>query len=272
MGIPLKRGRFLEEADAKGAVWRNGTAGLHPAAVISERVARFLWGNGNPIGKHVQGAGPSKPSPEVVGVVGDIRGKPEDAPPMMVYEHFWRMQPIAMSFALRTEADPVSVTAGIRSVLASADPEMAISPARTMEQILEQSVASRRFQMYLAVAFALSALALASLGIYGAISFTVACRTAEMGIRIALGARGAQLVGMVVRQGMLPVVVGLGAGVMCSMAVSRLIASQLYGVAPNDPLSIAAVVMLLLAVALCACWIPARRATRVDPLTALRFE
>ena len=123
-----------------------------------------------------------------------------------------------------------------------------------------------------AVAFALSALALASLGIYGVISFTVARRTAEMGIRIALGARGAQLVGMVVRQGMIPVAAGLAAGVLCSLAVSRLIASQLYGVAPNDPLSIAVVVMLLLAVALGACWIPARRATRVDPLTALRFE
>src|ERR1039457_2093016 len=123
-----------------------------------------------------------------------------------------------------------------------------------------------------AVAFALSARALASLGIYGAISFTVARRTAEMGIRIALGARGAQLVGMVVRQGMIPVAAGLAAGVLCSLAVSRLIASQLYGVAPNDPLSIAVVVMLLLAVALGACWIPARRATRVDPLTALRFE
>jgi putative ABC transport system permease protein len=126
--------------------------------------------------------------------------------------------------------------------------------------------------MYLAVSFALSALALASLGIYGVIAFTVARRTAEMGIRIALGARGTQLVAMVVRQGMTPVVAGLGAGVVCSLAVSRLIASQLYGVAPNDPLSIAGVVVLLLAVALGACWIPARRATRIDPLTALRFE
>src|SRR6202035_2585959 len=116
---------------------------------------------------------------------------------------------------LRTQADPVSVAAGIRSVLSSADPEMAISPARTMEQILEESIAARKFQMYLAVAFAMSALALASLGIYGVISFTVARRTPEMGIRTALGASGAQLVGMVVRQGMIAVAAGLGAGLVC---------------------------------------------------------
>jgi putative ABC transport system permease protein len=261
MGIPLRRGRFLEEGDLN-----------RQSAVISERAARFLWGNQNPIGKHVRGAGPAKPSLEVVGIVGEVRGKLEDAPPMMVYEHFWRMQPIAMSFVLRTRADPVPAASAIRSVLSSADPEMAISPAKTMEQILEESMAARKFQMYLAVAFAMSALALASLGIYGVISFAVARRTPEMGIRMALGASGAQLVRMVVRQGMIPVAAGLGAGLLGALSVCRLIASQLYGVAPNDPRSIAAATILLLAVALCACWIPARRATRVDPLTALRFE
>ena len=148
----------------------------------------------------------------------------------------------------------------------------AISPARTMEQILEESMAARKFRTWLAVAFAMSALALASLGIYGVISFAVRRRTPEMGIRIALGASGAQLVPMVVRQGMVPVAGGLGAGLVSSLFAGRLIASQLYGVAPNDPASIAAVVILLSAVALCAYWIPARRATRVDPLTALRFE
>ncbi len=108
--------------------------------------------------------------------------------------------------------------------------------------------------------------------IYGVISFTVARRTPEMGIRIALGAGGTQLMGMVVRQGMIPVAAGLGAGLVCSLFVGRLIASQLYGVAPNEPASLAAVAILLLTVALCACWIPARRAMKVDPLTALRFE
>lgn len=261
MGITLRQGRFLQESDRD-----------HPSAVISERAARFLWGNENPIGRHVRGAGPSKPSLEVVGIVGEVRGKLEDTPPMMVYEHFWRIQPIAMSFVLRTHGDPASVVGGIRSLLAAADPEMAISPARTMEQILDVSVAPRRFQMYLAVAFAISALVIASLGIYGVVSFAVARRTPEMGIRIALGASGTQLVGMVVRQGMVPVAGGLVAGLAAAVFVSRMIASQLFGVAPNDPTSISAVAILLSVVALFACWIPARRATRVDPLTALRFE
>src|SRR5260370_6740337 len=131
---------------------------------------------------------------------------------MMVYEHYWRMQPIGMSFVLRTAADPASVIGPLRAILSAADPEMAISQTLTMDQILEESVASRRFQMNLAVAFAVSALVLAALGIYGVISFTVARRTPEIGIRIALGARGAQIVAMVVRQGVLPRVLGLAGG------------------------------------------------------------
>jgi predicted permease len=262
MGIPLKQGRYLEETD------RN-----RPIAVISERAARHLWPGQNPLGHHVRATGFPKTSLEVAGVVGEVRaGGLEKEPPMMVYEHYWRMQPIAMSFVLRTQADPATAIRAVRAILSSADPEMAISPARTMEQILDESVAARRFQMYLAVAFAVSALALASLGIYGVISFSVTRRTAEMGIRIALGARGGQLVAMIVRQGILPVLLGLAAGIACALSVSRLIASQLYGVAPNDPLTIAAVATVLLTVAFGACWIPARRATRIDPLQALRFE
>jgi putative ABC transport system permease protein len=122
------------------------------------------------------------------------------------------------------------------------------------------------------VAFAIAALGLASLGIYGVISFMVARRTPEMGIRIALGASGGELMGMVVRQGMVPVWAGLGVGLGCSVVVGRMIASQLYGVAPNDPRYILAVVVLLGAVGLGACWIPARRATRIDAMSALRVE
>ena len=261
IGVPLRQGRFLEEADRD-----------RPVAVISERAARFLWGSQNPIGRRVRGAGLRAPALEVVGVAAEVRGKLEDDPPMMVYEHFWRMQPVAMSFVLRTRTDPAPVAAGIRSILASADPEMAISPARTMDQILEASVSARRLQTALAAVFAISALALASLGIYGVISFTVARRAPEMGVRIALGAGGGQLVRMVIRQGMIPVAAGLAAGILCALMVSRLMASQLYGVGPNDPYAIGGVAAILLAAGLCACWIPARRATRIDPLTALRCD
>jgi predicted permease len=261
MGILLRQGRWLEATDRNRAV-----------AVVSESAAGFLWGRENPIGKHVRGAGPSKPALEVVGVVGEVRGKLQDAPPMMVYEHFGRLQPSAMSFVLRAESRLAPVTAATRSILASADPEMAFSPAHTMRQILNGSVASRRFQMYLAATFALSALALSALGIYGVVSFSVARRTPEIGIRMALGASTPQILNMVVRQGMFSVTAGLAAGMACSVWVNRLIASQLFGVAANDITSFAGVGLLLFVVGVCACWIPAHRATRIDPLAALRLE
>jgi predicted permease len=262
LGIPLKRGRLLDASD-KGK----------PNAVISERAARFLWGSADPIGKRVWGAGSNPPKLEVVGVVGEVHGTGLERPTtLMIYEHYWRMRPMAVSFVVRTRADPAAVTGAIHALLSSADPEMALPSARTMEQIVEDSVASRKFQMYLAVAFAVAALLLASLGIYGVVSFSVARRTPEIGIRIALGAGGGELMAMIFREGMMPVLLGLAAGLLTAMLLGRVIASQLYGVGSNDPLIVAAVAVLLLAVAACACWIPARRATRVDPLVALRFE
>ena len=141
-----------------------------------------------------------------------------------------------------------------------------------MEQIIDDSAGARRFETTLAVAFALAALALASLGVYGVISFTVARRTPEIGIRIALGAHAPQLAAMVLRQGMTPVLIGLAAGLACALLAGRFIASQLYGVAPNDPATICAACAVLLIVGVAACWIPARRAMRIDPMTALRFE
>ena len=141
-----------------------------------------------------------------------------------------------------------------------------------MVQVLDGSVAPRRFEMYLAVAFAVAALVLASFGIYGIISFTVARRTPEIGIRLALGAEPRQLAAMVLRQGLLPVVGGLAAGLMGALGLGRFLASQLFGVGPRDPLTISIVTMLLLVVAVGACLIPARRATRIDAVRALRFE
>jgi predicted permease len=262
MGIPLKMGRFLDRIDKDRLT-----------AVVSERAAQYLWPNQNPLGKHVRGAGQGSPSLEVVGVAGEVRASGlEQNPPMIVYEHYWRMQPIGMSFVVRTQANAASVAGAIRSTFASADPEMAIAQPTTMEQIVEESVATRKFQMRLAVAFAISALLLASLGIYGVVSFTVARRTPEIGIRLALGADGRQLLAMVLLQGMRPVLAGLAGGVACALLVSRLIANQLFGITWWDPLTISGVAALLLIVATSACLIPARRASKTDPLVALRFE
>ena len=262
MGIPLKRGRFLDDSDQG-----------KPIAVISERAAQFMWPNENPLGKHLEGMGKEAPKLEIVGVVGEVRGAGLDHPlTMMVYEHQWRMEPLAMSLIVRTRADPARVAAAIRALLSHADPEMPIPQARTMQQIVEESVAPRRFQMYLAVAFAIAALFLASLGIYGVISFTVARRTPEMGIRIALGASAGELMVMILRQGMVPVFAGLTAGLLGAILVGHVISSELYGIAPRDPATMAGVAVVLLAVAVSACWFPARRATKIDPLVALRFE
>ena len=263
MGIPLKQGRLLDESD------RN-----RPKAVISERAAQYLWPNRNPLGKHVVGVGQKAPSLEVVGVVGEVRaaGLEQTNATMMVYEHYWRMKPTGMSIVVRTRNQPAPVMAAIRAIVSSADPEMAISQAKTMEQILDESVAPRKFQMNLAVGFAITALVLASLGIYGVISFAVARRTPEIGIRIALGARGMQLVAMVMRQGMMPVFAGIVTGLAGALMIGRFLASQLFGVSPHDPATMVTVVVVLLAVAICACWAPARRATRIDPIRALRFE
>jgi predicted permease len=266
MGIPLKEGRFLDESD------RNRSK-----ALISERAAQYLWPKQNPIGKHVLGAMKGRqqsPSLEVVGVVGEVRaaGLEQTSPTMMVYEDYSRMKPLGMSLVVRTHTNPTPIAAAVRAILSSADPEMAISQARTMEQILGESVAQRKFQMDLAVGFAIASLALASLGIYGVISFAVARRTPEIGIRIALGARGRQVVAMEMWRGILPVVAGIAAGLVCALSIGRFLASQLFGVGPHDAVTILIVLIVLLAVAICACWAPAHRAARIDPIRALRFE
>lgn len=262
LGIPLKRGRYLDESDKN----KN-------AAVISERAARFLWGDDDPIGKHVEGTGSKATKLEVVGVVGDVKGAGLERPfTMMIYEHYWRMQPIAMSLIVRTRADPASTASAIHAILAQADPEMALPPALTMEQIVDRTVEARKFQTMLAGSFAIAALLLASLGIYGVISFTVARRTPEIGIRIALGAGRVELLALILKDGMTPVIGGLAAGLIGSALLGQVIVSQLYGVVPRDPWTMSAVAAVVMMVALLACLVPAMRAARIDPLTALRFE
>src|SRR5258708_5439527 len=168
---------------------------------------------------------------------------------MMVYERFALIDPRRMSVVLRTHGDPTPLIAAARASLSKADPEMALSPALSMEQILDNSVSPRKFQMYLAVAFSIGALVLASLGIYGVISFAVARRSPEIGIRIALGAQDGKVMAMVFRQGMAPVMAGLAMGIVGALVVGRYLASLLYGVSPTDPVTMSVVTILLLAVA-----------------------
>jgi putative ABC transport system permease protein len=263
LGIPLKRGRLLEPADRTGLV-----------AVLSERTAQALWPGEDPIGKRVGSCGGEleRRGMEVIGVVGDVRAGPEREAPLTVYQPYWTSNMGRGVLVFRMDAEPSLIIPAIRAVFRSIDADLPISQATTMQQVLDESVASRRFQMNLAVAFAVTALFVAALGIYGVISFTVARRTSELGIRLALGARAPQLATMVVRQGMMPVMAGLAAGVVLALLTGRFIASQLYGVTPHDPMTVFGVALLLGAVGAVACWIPARRAMLIDPLIALRFD
>jgi putative ABC transport system permease protein len=259
IGIPLKRGRFFRESEKDARV-----------AVVSENAAQFLWPGRDPIGQHVRGAGADRSPLEVVGVVANVRANVEQDSTMMVYEPYNRASPIGVSIVARTLGQPEAVIRSMRAALRAADPDMALAPVKTMDQIVDQSVAARRFETALAAAFALVALALASLGVYGVVSFAVAQRTPEIGIRMALGARRPQVLAMVLRRGMRPVLLGLAAGIGCALLAGKFIASQLYSVAPNDPITIAMVALLQVAAG--ACWVPARRAMRIDPMAALRFE
>jgi putative ABC transport system permease protein len=260
MGIPLKAGRYLESRDRGKQV-----------AVLGERAATQLWPGESPIGKRIR-RGENRPLLEVVGVAGDVRAGLDREAPLTVYEPYWMGGPAATSFVVRTAAEPAVAMGQIREALAEVDPELALSETRTMAQIQAASVATRRFQTLLAAAFAVAALVLAALGLYGVISFSVARRTREMGLRIALGARAGQITAMILRQGLTPVLLGLAAGAAGALTIGDLLAGLLYGVTSRDPLTFAGVTSVFLLVSAAACLIPARRATRVDPMFTLRAE
>ena len=190
----------------------------------------------------------------------------------MAYYPYWQRPPDGVSLVVRTTADPHTAAAAIRAALRSEDAQLPIQPIRSMESVVDGSVAQRRFQLTLMGVFAASALLVASLGIYGVVSYSVARRRNEIGIRMALGAQRSELLGLVIRQGMTPVVVGFGAGVVVALFLGRTIRGLLFGVQPADPMTIAGVTVVLLVVSVLACLIPAHRAAGTDAIAALRFD
>ena len=265
MGIPLIRGRIFGSADHGRKV-----------VVVSENIAERFWPGQNPIGKIcVTHWGPAIPA-EVVGVVSDIRTvRLDDAPLMMVYVPEWfndLSTPSDATIVLRTTSDPAGAAAAVRSLIHKVDTQVPITSLEPMTQIVSASVDARRFPMFLAMAFAMSSLLLASLGIVGVVGYSVEQRRHELGIRLALGAESRRLVGMVIRQGMAPVLSGLVAGIVAAVFAGRLIASLLFGVDAYDPLTLVSVAGIVTAVALAACYVSARRAMNVDPMVALRHE
>jgi putative ABC transport system permease protein len=272
MAIALRRGRMLAETDRQRKV-----------AMVSESVARSVWPGEDAIGKRIQksriGGDPKNEWVEVVGVVGDVRTESlEKKPPLLVYVPYWDGQYWQgglfgdLTFMVQTAQDPAMMAGMLRQTVRELDAELPLANVRTMREIMSESVGRRRFQAVLAMVFAVSALLLACLGIYGVISYAVARRRNEMGIRMALGAQASQVIGMIMKQGMRPVVAGLILGVMGALGAGALLSSLVFGVGARDPQTIAAVTIVLALVAAAACWIPARRASRIDPADALRYE
>ena len=267
IGIPLLKGRLFAETDDERAP---------SIAIVSERLARLLWPNDNPLGKRITlGIGPTSWT-QVVGVVGDVRQDDMRAePPSGLYVPYQQVSQAffleSVTFVVRAVEAPQSLAVALRKAIQSVDPNLPVG-LQTMEELVSRKVAHPRFNTWLLGSFSAIALALALVGIYGVVSYGVAQRTQEIGIRLALGAQGRAVVRMVVSQGMRAVLMGVLCGSILAVVLTRFLTAYLYSVTPTDPITFASVVSIFVGVALAACLIPAFRAARVDPMEALRYE
>lgn len=270
MGIPLRRGRYFGESDNEKSM---------PAAIINETMARQYWQGEDAVGKRFKLGDPDSPVPwiTIVGVVADVRQMGMDAPVKAEMYLPYRQMTTHSFFAprdlvIRTSVDPMSVVASARREIHAVDPDQPVSNIRTMEGLLDEEIGQRRLGMTLVAIFAGLALLLASLGIYGVLSYFVVQHTREIGVRLALGAQRRNVLGLVMKKGMTLALIGVAIGLATAFALTRLMSSLLYEVKPADPLTFIAVAAMLTVVALLACYIPARRAMKVDPMVALRCE
>jgi putative ABC transport system permease protein len=262
-GIPLMAGRDFDEHDVAGA---------QNVVLISQAGAKKVFPNENPIGKTLLVTSLSTPA-EIVGIVGDIRSQRVKEAPGMEFYRPWAQENFPfVSVAVRSNFKADAVTKLVQSALAKVNPGLAIAVPQTMDAVVAQALGQARLMMWLLGIFAGVALLLASIGIYGAVAYTVEQRTGEIGVRMALGAQTRDVLRLVVNQGMKPVVIGLAIGIVAAFAVGRLIAAQLYQVSAHNPALLGGATVLLALIALMACLLPARRATLVDPVQALRTE
>jgi putative ABC transport system permease protein len=261
MRVPLMRGRDVADNDTD-------------VMLVSRSTATLLWGEADPIGRRVTLPLESTTKlMQVVGIVGDVKQGELSEPPMAtVYEytreHNWRF----LALVVRTSVPPASIAQAATGALRGIDPEQPIQDIKTMDDVLDQTLASQRFGAFVLEVFALLALALASIGIYSVLSYIVRGRSREIGIRTALGARRGDVLRLVVVEGMTPAFAGIATGAVAALASARLLEKLVYGVSASDPLTLAAVAAILALVALIASLVPAYRASRLDPLTVLRAE
>jgi predicted permease len=266
MGITILRGRVFDASDGPNAP---------PAAVISQALAQKYFPGVDPIGRRIQFGNMDGDERllEIVGVVGNVREYGLDnAPALTVYANaFQRPQAYSLALVVRAQGDPTTLISSMRQAVQALNPETPMA-FRTLTEVYSSSLAARRFSLVIFGVFAAVALILATLGLYGVVAYTVTQRTHEIGVRIALGAQGRDVLQLILRQGMTLTLCGVALGLAAALALTRLMSSLLYGVTAHDPLTFAGLTLLLATVALVACLIPARRATKVDPLIALRHE
>jgi putative ABC transport system permease protein len=264
LGIPLLEGRSVEASDDDDA----------PRVIlINQAMARRYWGVEDPLGARVEvGALGPRWTAEVVGVVGDTRQTLQDEAPPSVFIPYGQARTGALHFVVRAAGDPNAMIQTIRRTLASINPAMPIAGSTTLDGLLDDALRERRVTMSLLLAFSLTALGLAAIGTYGVLSYDATRRSQEIGIRVALGARSTSIVRLVVGEGVKFALIGIAAGAVIALAVTRLLSRFLFGVAPFDPATFAAIAVVLLGVTMLASYLPARRAARVGPMMALRAE
>jgi putative ABC transport system permease protein len=264
LAIPLVRGRWFTDADTEQSP---------NVGVIDERLAHAVWGDANPIGRRFRMAVDKAPWITIVGVVGHIRHDTLEADLRpQVYWNYLQRPMDRMALVVRTRRDPAALTQSIVGAVRAIDPEQPVYDVRPLEAVVGRSLARRWLQTTLLAVFASLALLLAAIGVYGVISYAVGQRFREFGIRVALGADRRNIIAMVVGRGTRITLVGLGLGLAGAAAASRVMASLLFAIAPLDAVSFVTSTILLAIVALTACYLPARRAARVDPTLALRSE
>jgi putative ABC transport system permease protein len=266
MGIPFLAGRDFTDSDGIGSP---------PAVIVNQALAKRYFPNEDPIGKRISRSAPGE-NPiwfSIIGVVGDVRHAGLAAEPgPQIYSSYYEDPVLTMSVVVRSRSNPTSIALLVRSEIQKADSDIPVFNVRTMEQSASESIAPNRITMLLLGFFAAVALVLAAAGIYGIMAYSVTQRTFEVGVRMALGARPRDIITMILKQGMVLTLIGLGVGFVAALAATRVLSSVLFEISATDLLTFAIAPLILMAVALVACLIPARRATKVDPVIALRYE